>query len=196
MMGALARRWWMVAIRAALGILFGLLMLWCPEPTLGVAVVLFGAYAVLDGTRAVAMAIGSSDRWLEGRPVGLEGLVSVALGTLALGWPLVSPGFIDVVVTWGMLTGALELLGATGLPREGNAHWLWAVGGVSSVFLAVLILTLPHADQTGPIRALGACALVFGAALGLLARRLRQLDREGRWCVEGRAARTAAGSRS
>jgi uncharacterized membrane protein HdeD (DUF308 family) len=160
MIAALARRWWMVAVRAALGILFGLSMLGWPEPMLGAAVVLFGAYAVLDGAWAVAMAIGSSDRSLEGWPVGLEGVVSVTLGTLALGWPLVSPGFIEVVVAWGVLTGALELLGATWLPLEGNAHWLWAIGGVSSVFLAVLILTLPHADHTGPIRALGACALV------------------------------------
>ena len=90
MMGALARRWWMVAIRAALGMVLGLSMLWWPEPTLGVAVVLFGGYAVLDGAWAVALAIGSSNRWLEGWPVGLEGLVSVAMGTLALGWPLVS----------------------------------------------------------------------------------------------------------
>ena len=77
------------------------------------------------------------------------------------------------------------MLRATWLPRERDAHWLWAIGGVSSVFLAFLILTLPHADHTGPIRALGACALGFGAALGLLARRFRKSDGQGRWCWKG-----------
>jgi uncharacterized membrane protein HdeD (DUF308 family) len=62
------------------------------------------------------------------------------------------------------------------LPRELAAHWFMAMGGIASLFLAVLVLVLPHAVTSDVAWALGAYALVFGVLASLAALRLRRLD--------------------
>ena len=53
----LGRAWWMLALRGAAGILFGLLALVWPGITLLLLVVMFAAYALIGGVAAVSAAI-------------------------------------------------------------------------------------------------------------------------------------------
>ena len=99
----------------------------------------------------------------------LEGAVSVALGLLALLWPFVPRGVIYVLAGWGLITGVLELVAAVRLPREGAGHWLLGTAGLSSLFLAGLILLLPRADSDVVVRVIGTYAQVFGSVLLLAA---------------------------
>ena len=54
----LGRAWWMLALRGAAGILFGLLALFWPGLTLLILVAMFAAYALIGGVAAVSAAIG------------------------------------------------------------------------------------------------------------------------------------------
>jgi len=162
---ALIHNWWMMAIRGALAIAFGLAVLLWPGVTLSIVTVLFGVYAVLDGAWTLAAAHHAAGRFLTAWPVVLEGAVSIGLGLLALAWPFVSRRFIYALVTWGLITGALELIASVHLPREGVGHWFLATAGVSSLFLAVLILMLSHGDVDFVMRLLASYAQVFGVIL-------------------------------
>jgi uncharacterized membrane protein HdeD (DUF308 family) len=95
------------------------------------------------------------------------------VGALALGWPLVPRQLIAAIAIWGLLTGVLELIGAGLLPRIGASYWLLATGGVFSLFLALLIIMVPHASQPEVVQALGVYALAFGALLAAAAVALR-----------------------
>jgi uncharacterized membrane protein HdeD (DUF308 family) len=53
MLQLLARRWWALALRGAIAVLFGLLTLFIPGVTLISLVMLFGFYAILDGIPSV-----------------------------------------------------------------------------------------------------------------------------------------------
>ncbi len=169
---SLIRNWWMMAVRGALAVVFGLAILLGRNVTLSILVVLFAAYVIVDGLWAVAAGVRASARRFEGWPVALEGLVGIAVGVLALGWPFVSREFIYVVALWGVLTGVLEILAALSLPRDPGGHWLLATGGLSSLFLAILILLLPQA-QGGVVTLIGVYALVFGVLMSLAALRFR-----------------------
>ena len=163
-MAALVHNWWMMAVRGGLAIAFGLAVLLWPHVTLAVVVVLFGAYAILDGLWSLAAATraaGPLGAW----PVALEGAVSVALGGVALLMPWVPRDLVYLIAVWGVLTGALELLTAAGLPRNTVGYWLLATGGVSSLFLAVLVLLVPHADTDVVVRVIAAYAEVFGVVV-------------------------------
>lgn len=171
---ALVRNWWMVAIRGLLAVVFGLALFLWPGVNLSIVVVLFGVYAVLDGAWALASAIRVA-RYVDSWPVAVEGLASIVLGAVALDLPFVSRQLIYVVVIWGVVTGTLEIITALGLPRETAARSLWATGGVASLFLAGLVLMLPHAGGGGVIDLIGAYALVFGVVVSVAAMRFRAM---------------------
>lgn len=173
----LVRNWWMVAIRGLLAILFGLALLLWPNVNMPIVIVLFGVYAMLDGLWALASAIRIADRRVGSWPVAVEGLASVVLGSIALDWPFVSRQLIYVVSIWGIVTGALEIFTALRLPRETAAHWLWATGGVASLFLGGLMLMLPHADLVGVVYVIAAYVLLFGVVVLVAAMHFRIVRR-------------------
>jgi uncharacterized membrane protein HdeD (DUF308 family) len=172
---ALVHNWWMMAGRGGLAIVFGFVLLLWPNVTLPIVVLLFGAYALLDGVWTIAAGWRASAKLFDAWPVTLEGMVSVALGALSLLWPFVPRQFIYVLAGWGIVTGALEILAAIHLPPARAGHWLLATGGFSSLFLAFLILLLPYAAVDRVVHLIAAYALVFGLALLLAAIRFSRL---------------------
>ena len=66
MLAMLARNWWVFALRGLFAIIFGVLALIWPGSTLLALVLLFGAYALVDGILAVVSGIasyGRNERW-------------------------------------------------------------------------------------------------------------------------------------
>jgi uncharacterized membrane protein HdeD (DUF308 family) len=167
----LIKNWWLMATRGVLAILLGITMLVWRTPTFDAIIVPFATYAIIDGIVAVAAAFRAAESLMEGWPIALEGVVSVALGGLALVWSFLSHRLLLVLVAWGLLTGVFEIITAVRLPRALAAHWLVGTGGVSSVFLALLILALPHAASNTVAAWLSAYAIVFGTVILLAALR-------------------------
>jgi|SRR5689334_22386837 uncharacterized membrane protein HdeD (DUF308 family) len=171
-LSTLARNWWMIAIRGNLAMVFGITLLVWPNITLPTVVVLFAAYAIVDGSWAVASTIALARRFVV-VPLLLEGVASVAFGVIALSSPLVSRDFIRLVAGWGVITGLFELVAAGGLPRETNAHWLWGTAGMFSLFLAILIQLVPDAELARYVYVIGMYAVVFGLVVVGAAYRFR-----------------------
>jgi len=53
----LASNWWALLLRGLFAVLFGLITLFLPGPTLTLLVLIFGAYALVDGIFAVIVGI-------------------------------------------------------------------------------------------------------------------------------------------
>ncbi|HKZ04770.1 MAG TPA: DUF308 domain-containing protein [Methylomirabilota bacterium] len=168
-MDRLVRNWWMMGVRGVLALAFGTTVLAWPGLDFGELVVLFAWYAIVDGVWTLAAALRVSGAALDSWPVALEGLVSLILGGLALGWPFVPAPDIRVLAFWGLVTGVVELAVAVRLPRDHAAHWFFGTAGVSSLFLAIYLYVLPRAVNTSVARGLGVYALVFGVAVLLTA---------------------------
>jgi uncharacterized membrane protein HdeD (DUF308 family) len=178
---ALVRNWWMMAIRGVLAIAFGAALLLWPDVTFSTVVLLFGIYAIVDGGWSVAAANRVSTRlaW----PVLLEGVVSVAIGVLALVWPFMPRTFIHLLVFWGVVTGVLELAAALRLPLRQASAWIVGTAGVSSLTLALLMFLLTHADDSAVVRVMATYAQGFGVALLLAAVLFSRASRNGRAVV-------------
>jgi uncharacterized membrane protein HdeD (DUF308 family) len=69
----------------------------------------------------------------------------------------------------GIATGVLEILAAVYLPPEGAGRWLLATGGFFSLFLAFLVLLLPHAYVDSVVHVIAAYAELFGVVVLLAA---------------------------
>jgi uncharacterized membrane protein HdeD (DUF308 family) len=80
-----SRHWWAFAIRGVAAILFGILAFVLPGLTLTVLVLLWGAFALVDGAFALvaAMRTEHDHRW------GLfaEGIVGIGAGIVTFVWP-------------------------------------------------------------------------------------------------------------
>ena len=53
----LARSWWTLALRGLFAVLFGIMAFAWPDITLAAMVILYGAFALVDGVFAIAAAV-------------------------------------------------------------------------------------------------------------------------------------------
>ena len=114
----LGQNWWMVGARGRSPACSGSRSCSGRTCPLNLLVATFGVYAVLDGAWAIASALWVSRISFAMWPVLFEGVVSLGVGWLALGWPLVPRDAVRAIAAWGLLTGVLELVAAARLPRR------------------------------------------------------------------------------
>jgi len=169
----LARHWWVIGLRGLAAILFGVLAFVWPGMTLAVLVLLFGAYALVDGVLTLIAAFRGG---VQHRIVMLvEGVVSVLAGLAAFVWPgLTALVLLYIIAFWAIVTGVLEIVTAIRVRRAISNELGLVIGGVLSVVFGVVLLIAPGAGALAVIFLIGAYAVVFGIALLGLAWRLRE----------------------
>ena len=108
MLHLLARYWWVIALRGVIAVLFGLLAFFIPGITLLTLVLLFGAYALLDGSFDIVSAIRApSHHWA----LVLEGIVGIIAGILTFVWPgITAMVLLYLIGFWAIFTGVLEIV--------------------------------------------------------------------------------------
>ena len=162
----LGRAWWMLMLRGAAGILFGLLALLWPGLTLLLLVVMFAAYALIGGIAAVSAAIRHrsirKDWWI---PL-LLGLCTIAAGLIAV----VAPGvtalvLIAVMGANAIVTGVLDVVTGIRLKRRGRTEWLLFVIGILSVLFGIFVLLAPGAGALALVWMISTYAIVTGSLL-------------------------------
>jgi uncharacterized membrane protein HdeD (DUF308 family) len=173
---AMARNWWMLALRGIFAIIFGVAAFVWPGPTVTVLVLLFGAYSLVDGIFAVVAGVsayGERERWWA---LVLEGLAGIGIGIITFLYPSVTAlALLYFIAAWAIITGVFEVVAAIRLRREIAGEWLLALSGVASVLFGVLLLVLPGPGALALIWLIGSYAIVFGVLLLVLAFRLRRM---------------------
>jgi len=174
----LADNWWAVGLRGILGILFGLICLLTPGIAIGVFVILFAAYMLVDGVFAIISGIKAArngERW--GLLI-LEGIVDLAAGAVAVLWPAITlVALIWLVAVWAIVSGVLMLTAAFTLNLDHGRWWL-ALGGIASVVFGILLVVEPLIGAVVLTLWIGAYALVFGVFLLILAFQLHSKKEE------------------
>jgi uncharacterized membrane protein HdeD (DUF308 family) len=81
----LAGHWWALALRGAVAVLFGVLAFVWPGLTLAILVLIWGAYALVDGVLDVVAGLrtGHDHRWA----LLIEGVTGIAAGVATFAWP-------------------------------------------------------------------------------------------------------------
>src|SRR4030081_686042 len=174
----LAQNWWAFAIRGVLGLIFGLIPIFQPGVTMLSLVLVFSAYAFVDGAFAIiaaGRAMRQHERW---GFLLLEGIVNIIAAVIAFLWPGITVvSFVFLVGTWAILSGGLMLSAALRLQLDHGRWWL-AVGGLASVIYGVLLIAAPFIGALVLTWWLGAYAIVFGFALIAVAIKLHARQRE------------------
>ncbi len=176
--GTLVSNWWLVVLRGVAGILFGILTFLMPRLSLIALVLLFGAYAFVDGILAIGSALRRREAGMQWWMMLLEGVAGVAAGVVTAIWPgITALALLYLIAIWALLTGVLELMAAVRLRRVISGEWLLVLSGIASLVLGVLLLLFPRAGALAVVLWIGAYALVFGILLVALGMRLRAWGR-------------------
>lgn len=175
----LERNWWLPLVRGIAAILFGIAAFVWPGLTLAMLVLLFGAYALVDGVFGVVDSIRYRDRianwglWL------LEGILGIVVGALTLLMPGVSAFVLLMFVAgWAIAGGVLRIVAAIQLRKRIEGEWLLGLSGVLSILFGVLLVVVPAAGILSLVWLIGAWAVVFGIVLTVLAFRLRRAGKD------------------
>jgi len=172
---SLAENWWAIALRGVTAIIFGALAFVFPALSLFALILMFGAYAIVEGIFNIIAAArsrsGEGPRWL----LLLEGLVSIAAGIVTFALPgLTALVLVYVIAAWAMVTGVLEIIAAVRVRKQITGEVWWILSGILSVVFGVLLMIAPGAGALALVLWIGAYAVIFGALLVGLAFRLRR----------------------
>ena len=176
MLTVYARKWWVLALRGVIAVLFGLAAIIWPAITLKVMVLLFGAFALVDGLFSVVLGVvirREVDDWWVWL---LGGLAGVVLGVLVYRWTAITTQvLLYLIAAWGLVTGFFEILVAIRLRRIIEGEWFLILDGILSILLGLFLIVFPVPGALVLIWLVGAYAILFGVLLFALALQLRSL---------------------
>lgn len=141
---ALAKGWWMLAIRGLVALAFGLVALFWPGMALGALIVFYAIFMLFDGAFAIGAALGRSSwnrAWL---PLLIVGLVSLLAGVFSV----IRPGLTDVallylIAGWAIVSGMIEIITSFKLRQFLPDELLWVSTGILSLLFGLLLVILP-----------------------------------------------------
>jgi uncharacterized membrane protein HdeD (DUF308 family) len=170
-----ARHWWAFALRGVTAVIFGVLAFVWPFLTLSVLVLLWGAFALIDGILALiaAFRVKHDHRWA----LLIEGIVGIGAGIVTFAYPqLTALVLLYIIAIWALITGVLEIVAAVRLRKVIDNEWWLILTGIVSVLFGIVLLAAPSAGALAVVWLIGAYAIVFGVLMIALSLRLHGMS--------------------
>ena len=154
----LAQYWWILFVRGALAIVYGLTTLVWPNLSFAVLLVFVASWFLADGVVALLQVFTSAQRW----PHLLDGSLSIAAGAFVIFYPAMAGlALVTTIAVWLIAKGAAQVLMAF---RFGGAHqgaWLLGVVGITTAGFGAFLAHNP-ADALGLMTVISGFAVVLG----------------------------------
>jgi len=175
MLHALADRWWLLLLRGIAAILFGILAFIWPGLTLVTLVLMFGAFALIDGAIVLGAAFSGAAKPVPTWWLVLVGLLGIAAGIVTFLWPGMSAILLIVFIgAWAVAHGIFEIIGAIQLRKEIDNEWMLILGGIISVIFGIIVLIAPGAGALALVWWIAIYSIVFGVMFVAFSLRLRR----------------------
>lgn len=179
MLDVLAKNRGWLYVRGIAAIVFGILALILPGITLLALVLLYGAYALVDGVSALVLAVRGrrpkeSPLWA----IVLVGIAGIAAGIITFLWPgITAVALLVLVAAWSIVRGIFEIVAAVRLRKEIDGEWLLGLAGVLSIVFGVLLLVQPAAGLLALVWLVGIYSIIAGIVYISLGVRLGHPER-------------------
>ena len=165
-----------LAFAGVASIVFGIVVLVWPGISLVALTSLFGAFAFVYGTIAVAgglnlLAHRSTD-WV---PFVVGGLVGIGIGVVTFFSPAITAlTLIYFIAMWAIITGVFEIVAAIDMYGEVNgAIWI-GVGGALSIVFGGIVAIWPGTGALAILWLIGFYAIAGGVARLIAAYRIHE----------------------
>lgn len=187
--------WKTLALGGAAAVLFGLLTLVWPDVTLWALVLLFGAWAFVDGVfRLMALATGAPGVREHRTALIVQGILGIGIGIVTFAWPdMTALALLFAIAAWAFVIGVIEVVAAVQLRKVIDNEWLLGLMGALAIVFAIALVITPGAGALVITWLIGWFALLSGALRLALAWKLRKLEKGTVELANGRLrARPAA----
>jgi uncharacterized membrane protein HdeD (DUF308 family) len=189
----LATNWWVLVVRGVAAVIFGVLTFLWPALSLAVLVILWGAFALVDGVFALVAAFkrpgGTPFPWW----IFITGIAGVLAGVFTFISPAITAyALLLLIAAFAIVRGVMEIAAAIRLRKEISNEWLLILAGALAVVFGVLVFLFPIAGALAVTLWIGAVSLAIGVLEIVLGFKLRR--RAGP--APGEAARDAMQGRA
>jgi uncharacterized membrane protein HdeD (DUF308 family) len=174
----LSQNWWLILMQGVLSLVLGVLALVWPGRTLGILILFFGLFALLNGIVEVFAAIGAAG---VRQPWGwrlASGMFGILAGLAILKWPGVTALLVVLLIgLWAIITGIIAIVRSIADRAELRHAWLVGLGGIVSVLFGIAMFAWPGVGLFTLAYLVGIYAIVFGVIECALAFEMRTLPR-------------------
>ena len=154
-----------VLARGIIAVTFGALLMLFPGISVAAFVLVFGAFAVLDGVLFLSAA-AVAPREEPGRMLALAaGVLAIIIGVMTFMWPgLTELALVVLVALRALVIGSVEIAACVHAWRQGASRTIWVLGwiGAISVAFGVLLLAFPGTGLLAVVWGIGLYAVVAG----------------------------------
>ncbi|HWV39244.1 MAG TPA: DUF308 domain-containing protein [Vulgatibacter sp.] len=166
MLEIVGRYWWTIALRGLVAVIFGVLSLALPRVTVVVLVVIFGAWAFLDGVLSLSTGLAARRRGGRWGALVFTGLLGIAAGLVAWVSPtMTAKALFLLIAIWAILFGLLLLFTALLFLAVPVIGVVLGLAGAALLLLGILLFVSPMGGAVAVAWLVGLFALVVGALL-------------------------------
>ena len=172
----MSQYWWVVLVRGAVAIAFGIVALTYPGLTLASLVLYFAAFAFVDGIATVFHAFSGHTENESWWVLLLEGLLGIAFGVITYQAPAMTTLVLLLYIGfWAMGTGLLRIILAVRLRNEIEGEWWMALGGLASILFGLVMVARPGEGAIAALTVIGIWSVITGLSLVFLAFKVRSV---------------------
>lgn len=169
-----SKSWGSLAVRGTVSLLFGVLAAFWPGITLLWLLVIFAAYALINGTVSAVAAVQNrkteKDWWL----MLLLGLVGIGAGVVALMLPGLTAVVLALIIgATALASGIVDIAMAIRLRKVIRGEGFLILNGIVSVAFGVFVFFFPGAGALALVWLISIYAIISGLLLLALAWRAR-----------------------
>jgi uncharacterized membrane protein HdeD (DUF308 family) len=174
MIADLARNWWVLLIRGILAILFGVVAWVNPLMTLAVLVMVFAAYAIVDGLFSIVMSLTAPKGYRGWGWLLASGIAGIIIGMLTFLWPGVTAVLLLYwILAWLVVTGVFQIVAGIRLRKEITGEFALILGGILSAGFGLYLMANPVVGALAVLWMIAFYALVAGILMIIAAFRLK-----------------------
>lgn len=160
----LAKNWWAFLLRGILALIFGVVALLYPGSAFVSLVLIFGAFAFVNGLFAIIAAFTANAKTENWWWLIFEGVIGLAVGIFTIFQPVaMGEAWLLLIAAWAIVTGVLEIITAIRIRKLITGEFWLILGGLASIIFGLLVAFFP---LTGAI-AIGAIVGVYAIIIGV-----------------------------
>lgn len=172
----LSKNWWIFLLRGIFALIFGVVAVFYPASAFMALVLIFGAFALVDGILMLAAAFTSNAKSENWWWLILSGVLGIIVGILTLIQPAaMATASVLIIGAWALINGIFQIITAIRIRKLITGEFWLILSGLFAVIFGILVLADPFAGVFAMGLLIGIYAIIYGIALIGLSLNLRKV---------------------